>query len=86
VSFRYACNKRLRKALTCWADNSRKNSPWAEHVYRQAIHRGCSHPHAVRILACAWLRLFYVCWKNKSAYDPAKHGGARKFAAQKRTA
>jgi transposase len=86
VSFRYACNKRLRKALTCWADNSRKKSPWAEEIYRKAIQRGCSHPHAVRILACAWLRIFYVCWKNQAAYDPAKHAGARRFTARKRAA
>lgn len=86
VSFRYACNKQLRKALTCWADNSRKRSAWAEEIYRRAIHRGCSHPHAVRILACAWLRVFYPCWKNKVAYDPAKHGSAQRITTQKRAA
>lgn len=83
VRFRYACNKRLRKALTCWADNSRKSSAWAEDVYRRAIHRGCSHAHAVRILACAWLRVFYPCWERKKPYDPAKHGGAQRLAARK---
>lgn len=29
VVFRWACNHRLRKALTCFADNSRHHSPWA---------------------------------------------------------
>ncbi len=86
VSFRYACNKRLRKALTCWADNSRKLSPWAAAVYRSAIHRGCSHPHAVRVLACAWLRVFYPCWRRKEPYDPAKHGGAQRLRARKMAA
>src|SRR5213080_3266498 len=36
VSFRFACNKRLRQALTCFADNSRHASPWAADVYRRA--------------------------------------------------
>lgn len=29
VTWRWACNKRLRAALTCFADNSRHASPWA---------------------------------------------------------
>jgi transposase len=53
VVFRYACNKRLRVALTTWADNSRHSSPWARNVYARARARGCDHPHAIRILARA---------------------------------
>jgi transposase len=81
VVFRFACNKRLRKAVTCWANNSRKKSPWAERKYREAIERGCSHQHTVRILARAWLRVFWRCWQEGVPYDPAKHGGARKQRA-----
>lgn len=44
VSFRWACNKRLRQAMTTFANNSRRASPWAAEVYRQAIARGCDHP------------------------------------------
>jgi transposase len=51
VGWRWACNKRLRAALTCMADNSRHHSPWAADVYRRARARGCDHPHAIRILA-----------------------------------
>lgn len=76
VSFRYACNKRLRKALTTWADNSRHGSAWAAEVYRKAKARGCTHPHAIRILARAWLRVLWRCWQDRIAYDPAKHGAA----------
>ena len=47
VHFRGACNKRLRKAITCFADNSRHSSPWAAKVYTDAIARGHEHPHAV---------------------------------------
>jgi transposase len=79
VVFRYACNKRLRKALTTWANNSRRDSPWAQEVYRKARERGCRHPHAVRILARAWIRVLWRCWKDQAPYDPAKHTGTRRF-------
>ena len=31
------------------------------------------HPHAVRILARAWLFVIWHCWQDGAAYDPAKH-------------
>jgi len=77
VGFRYACNKRLRAAVTCWADNSRHGSAWAADVYRRARARGCDHPHAVRILARAWIRVLWRCWQDRKPYDPALHGGAQ---------
>ena len=76
VSFRWACNKRMRKAITTFADNSRHASPWAADVYRRAIARGCDHPHAVRILARAWVRVIWRCWQDRRPYDPALHGAA----------
>ena len=79
VSFRWACNKRFRVAITRWADNSRHASPWAATIYAQAIARGCDHPHAVRILARAWVRVIWRCWVDQVPYDPAKHGAARKL-------
>ena len=56
VGFRWACNKRFRNAIVTFADNSRHASPWAAGVYRSAIERGHDHPHAIRILARAWIR------------------------------
>ena len=53
VGFRWVCNRRLRAALTCFADNSRHASPWAAQVYARARGRGCRHPHAIRILGRA---------------------------------
>jgi transposase len=47
VAFRWACNHRLRRAITCFADNSRHESPWAKSVYQRALSRGCDHPHAI---------------------------------------
>ena len=79
VHFRWACNKRLRKAVATFADNSRHASPWAEHIYRQAIARGHDHPHAIRVLARAWIRVIYRCWLDGVPYDPAKHRNATKI-------
>jgi len=76
VSFRWACNKRFRQAITTFADNSRHASPWAAHVYDQARASGKDHPHAIRILARAWIRVIWPCWINGIPYDPDKHGAA----------
>jgi transposase len=79
VSFRWACNKRFRQAICTFADNSRHASPWAAKVYADAIARGHDHPHAVRILARAWIRVIWRCWIDQVPYDPAKHGAAHKL-------
>jgi len=79
VGFRWACNKRLRQAVVCFADNSRHSSPWAAAVYTRARARGCDHPHAVRILARAWLRVLWRCWRDRVPYDPAKHRAAKQM-------
>jgi transposase len=77
VTFRWACNHRLRAAVTCLADNSRHASAWAAHVYSLAKARGCDHPHAIRILARAWLRVLWRAWINRQPYNPAHHGAAQ---------
>ena len=81
VHFRWACNKRFRKAITTFADNSRHASPWAADVYQRAIARGCDHPHAVRVLARAWIRVIWRCWTDRKPYDAANHAAAVRLAA-----
>ena len=76
VSFRWACNRRLRAAFTCFADNSRHASAWAADVYARARGRGCRHPHAIRILGRTWLRVLWRAWTNRTPYDPAHHRAA----------
>jgi transposase len=78
VTFRWACNHRLRRAITCLADNSRHASPWAASVYYAARKRGCDHPHAVRILARAWTRVLWRLWTDGSLYDPTLHSAANR--------
>jgi transposase len=73
VSFRWACDKQLRDAVTDFAGDSRRASPWAADLYDRARARGHDHPHAVRILARAWLFVIWHCWQDGTAYDPARH-------------
>lgn len=76
VAFRWACNHRLRAAITCLADNSRHASAWAAAIYNRARARGCDHPHAIRILARAWLRVIWRAWQDRLPYDFQRHTGA----------
>jgi transposase len=81
VSFRWACNHRLRQAITCLADNSRHANAWARSIYVAARARGCDHPHATRILARAWLGVIWRAWTDRKPYDPALHNAALKLAS-----
>jgi transposase len=81
VAFRWACNHRLRQAITCLADNSRHANEWARGIYIAARARGCDHPHAIRILARAWLRVIWRAWTDRTPYDPARHLGALKLTS-----
>jgi transposase len=82
VHFRWACNKRFRVAVTTFADNSRHASPWAAQLYNHARASGKDHPHAIRILARAWIRVIWRCWLDRTTYDPARHGAAAALATQ----
>lgn len=80
VNFRWAVNTKARKALFTYADNSRHASPWAARLYADARARGKRHPHAIRILMRAWMRVIWACWHNNTTYDPANHGAERRLA------
>jgi transposase len=81
VAFRWACNHRLRRAITCLADNSRHASDWARTIYQSARARGCDHTHAIRILARSWLRVIWRAWTDHKPYNPALHRALTKLAA-----
>jgi transposase len=81
VTFRWACNHRLRQAITCLADNSRHANAWAHSIYAAARARGCDHPHAIRILARAWLRVIWRAWTDRKPYDPRLHLSALKLTS-----
>ena len=79
VNFRWAVNTRARKALFTFADNSRHASPWAAKLYNDARARGKRHPHAIRILMRAWMRVIWACWHTNTTYDPTLHGAERRL-------
>jgi transposase len=71
--FRWSGSKKLRAAVMDLANGSRMADPWAAGIYAAATARGCRHPHAIRILARAWLRIIWRCWQDGTAFDPALH-------------
>jgi transposase len=81
AAFRRACDKRLRDAVATLADTTRHRHPWAREVYRRARARGCDHPHAIRVLGRAWLRVIWRMWQDGTPYDPARHGNLRRLKA-----
>jgi len=74
ATFRRACDKRLRFAVSTLADSTRHWHPWAKEVYRRARARGQDHPHAIRTLGRAWIRVLWRCWHDRVPYDPTRHG------------
>ena len=81
VSFRWAADKQLRDAVCDFAGDSRHANPWAADLYRKAISRGHDHPHAVRILARAWLYIIWHCWQDGTAYQPSQHKALQRLLA-----
>ena len=82
VGFRWACDKQLRDAVTDFAGDSRRANPWAADLYQRARARGHDHPHAVRILARAWLTVIWHCWQDRVAYDPTQHHALQRILNQ----
>jgi transposase len=65
------------------ADSSRKHNPWANDIYQRARARGHDHPHALRILGRAWLRIIWRIWQDGTTYDPTRHGYLNRLLAAK---
>ena len=73
VAFRWAVDKQLRDAVCDFAGDSRHANAWAADLYNRARARGHDHPHAVRILARAWIDVIWKCWTTSTAYNPTHH-------------
>jgi transposase len=82
VSFRWAADKQLRDAVTDFAGDSRRASPWAAQLYDRHVRAGKTHQHATRILARAWLGVIWRCWQDGSPYDPARHNALQTVLRQ----
>jgi transposase len=73
VVFRWGADKQLRDALCDFAADTRHVNPWAAQLYDRARARGHTHPHAVRVLARAWITIIWRCWQENKPYDPSAH-------------
>ena len=62
----------------------RHTSPWAAKVYADARARGHDHPHAIRVLARAWIRVIFRCWLDRVPYNPARQGSLQRSEAAQR--
>jgi transposase len=82
VAFRWAADKQLRDAVCDFAGDSRHTNPWAANLYTRARSRGHDHPHAVRILARAWIDIIWKCWTTNTPYDPDRHRALQQLINQ----
>ena len=76
----------LQQAVPPRDDHLRRQQPPRQPLGRQDLRRcprrGKDHPHAIRILARAWIRVIWPCWLDGTPYDPARHGAAAALAEQ----
>ena len=82
VSFRWGADRELRDALCDFAGDSRHDNAWAADLYRRARARNHDHPHAVRILARAWVDIIWACWTTNSPYEPDRHRALQRILNQ----
>jgi transposase len=82
VSFRWGADKQLRDAICDFAADSRHANPWAADLYQRAITRGHDHPHAVRILARAWIDIIWRAWHDNVPYNPTRHNALQRILNQ----
>jgi transposase len=82
VAFRWAVDKQLRDAVCDFAGDSRHANAWAADLYTKARTRGHDHPHAVRILARAWIEIIFKCWTTNTTYDPTRHRALQRLLNQ----
>lgn len=82
VAFRWAVDKQLRDAVCDFAGDSRRANPWAAELYNRARARGLDHPHAVRILAKAWLDIIWKCWTTNTTYQTDRHRALQRLINQ----
>jgi transposase len=80
--FRWACDHRLRDAFSILADTTRHHNPWAADIYDRARARGCTHPHAIRILGRAWAGVIWRMWHDHTTYDPTQHAALQRLINQ----
>lgn len=82
VGFRWACNHHLRRAITTWPTTRATPTCGPAASTRPHASACCDHPHAIRILARAWLRVIWRAWFDRQPYNPEHHFSAARASAQ----
>jgi transposase len=74
VHFRYRCPKFSRQTFHENAGCALKKEPWAKCYYDQQKQRNKGkHHQACRALAYKLVRIYFACWKKRTAYDPNRY-------------
>lgn len=69
VYWRIGCSKFTRQTLHEFAASSIVWCDWARAYYWSQRHLGKKHHVALRALAYKWVRILFVCWKNRIPYN-----------------
>lgn len=64
VRFRYAANRRMRRAIDWWAFVATREDGWSREIYDNARAAGHGQYRALRGLGARWMRIFWRCWTN----------------------
>jgi hypothetical protein len=70
---RLRCDNHTRQTFVEWAKESWKHSAWAEAFVRQRMEKGQGFHAIIRALAYKWIRILWICWHEKTAYDETKY-------------
>ena len=73
VSFRRACDRRLRRALRDWAQASLICCRWARAYYEHHKAQGHRHNTILRNLASKLVSILYRMWQTGQDYDEDRH-------------
>lgn len=78
VLFRHACPKFDRQTFHEFARLSVAGCQWAQNYVQYYTGRGKKYHAVIRALAFKWIRILFICWKNRTPYDEAKYMEALK--------
>lgn len=73
VQRRRACPRFVHQSFVEYAAQSVHQCAWAKAFYRMQRDKGKGHWAAVRTLAFKWIRIIFVCWQQREAYDEARY-------------
>jgi transposase len=69
VYFRRGCWKFARRTLQLFAEQSRRQCPWAQAFYSKQLNSGHNHHAALRALAHKWLKIILAMRRNDTVYN-----------------